>query len=192
MVGVMGEKYGAPYNQFPYTMMEVGKSGMDDWGVFCGSLLGVQMAFALFYGRKERIPMMNELFRWYEITAFPIYNPGDKAQVKGDVPTSVSDSIICHVSLSKWCYKTKTDHASKKRQERCARLTADVAMKGIEILNAKIDGTFKNTLKVADAVTTCGECHSPGKSVDIQKGKMDCTPCHSGNPHTANKFMNHP
>ena len=28
IVGLMGEKYGAPYNQFPFAMLEVGKGGI--------------------------------------------------------------------------------------------------------------------------------------------------------------------
>lgn len=30
IVGLMGEKYGAPYNQFPFAMLEVGKGGISD------------------------------------------------------------------------------------------------------------------------------------------------------------------
>jgi len=71
IVGGMGRKHGAPYNQFPFAMMEVGKSGISDWGTICGALLGAASAMALFWGRKERDPMVTELFRWYEKTAFP-------------------------------------------------------------------------------------------------------------------------
>ena len=39
IVGLMGEKYGAPYNQFPFAMLEVGKGGISDWGTICGALL---------------------------------------------------------------------------------------------------------------------------------------------------------
>ena len=58
-------------------------------------------AFALFWGRKERTPMVNELFRWYETTALPIYNPGEAARgVKGKIPSNVADSPLCHLSVS--------------------------------------------------------------------------------------------
>lgn len=39
IVGLLGEKYGAPYNQFPFTMLEANKGGISDWGTICGALL---------------------------------------------------------------------------------------------------------------------------------------------------------
>ncbi|WP_300154527.1 C-GCAxxG-C-C family protein [Solidesulfovibrio sp.] len=192
IVGTMAEKFGAPYNQFPFTMMEVGKSGISEWGTICGALLGVASAYSLFWGRKERNPMVTELFRWYEQTAFPMYNPGEAAQgVKGELPTSKSDSVLCHISVSRWCYTSKLAQSSKERSERCSRITADVTAKGIAILNAKIDGAFKPEGK-SEAVAYCGECHDKGKAADNAKGLMDCRPCHSGSEHTQNKFQNHP
>ena len=195
IVGVMGEKYGAPYNQFPFSMLEANKAGVSGWGTVCGALYGAAAAFALFWGRRERDVMVNELFRWYETTQLPIYNPGDTAQgVKGDIPSNASGSVLCHVSVSKWCYTHKKEESSKERSERCGRITADVTRKAIEILNAKIDAGkgYKGVLGKQDSVTYCGECHSKGQASDIQKGKMDCTPCHSGNPHLGDKFKNHP
>jgi hypothetical protein len=195
IVGTMAEKYGAPYNTFPFTIMEMFKGGFGDWGTICGALAGAGAAFSLFYGRKESKPMVNELFRWYETTAFPIYNPGEAAQgFKGDLPTSVSNSVLCHISVSRWSYETKIPANSKQRSERCGRITADVVKKAIEILNAKIEAgkDWKGALGKQESVTQCGACHSKGKMSDIVKGNMDCTPCHSGSDHVQNKFVNHP
>lgn len=195
LVGLMGEKFGAPYNQFPFSMLETNKGGISDWGTICGALYGAAASFGLFWGRKERTPMVNELFRWYEVTKLPVYNPGDAAQgVKGDLPGNVSGSVLCHISVSKWCHEQKQQASSKARSERCGRLTADVAKKACEILNAKIDQgkDYKGTMPVQKAVSYCGECHAKGKDADIVKGVMDCTPCHSGSEHVANKFKNHP
>ncbi|GFM31726.1 hypothetical protein [Desulfovibrio subterraneus] len=86
----------------------------------------------------------------------------------------------------------RIDANSKVRSERCGRLTADVAMKAIEIMNAKIDGTFKGAFAKQDSVAYCGDCHGKGKESPLLKGKQDCTPCHSGTDHTQNKFKNHP
>ncbi len=192
IVGTMAEKFGAPYNQFPFTMMEVGKSGISEWGTICGALLGVASAYALFWGRKERNPMVSELFRWYEKAALPIFDPGETAKgVKGSLPTSHSDSVLCHISVSRWCYVSKREQSSTDRSERCARITADVAARGVAILNAKIDGTFKPA-GPSDAVAFCGECHAKGKQADNAKGLMDCQPCHGGSEHVQNKFQNHP
>ena len=191
----MAEKYGAPYNAFPFTMLEANKGGISDWGTICGALYGAAAAFSCFYPRKEATPMVNELFRWYEQTAFPIYQPGDAAQgVKGDIPTSVSNSVLCHISVSRWSHNTKLAANSKERSERCGRITADVCMKAVQILNAKIEGgkDWKGVLAKQESVTNCTACHGKGKMSDMQKGNMDCTPCHSGSQATADKFHNHP
>lgn len=192
VIGSMGRKHGAPYSQFPFTMMEVGKSGISEWGTVCGALLGAASAFALFWGRKERDPMVTELFRWYEKTAFPIYDPGAAAQgVAGPLPTNACGSVLCHISVSTWCHAHGIDAASAKRQERCSRITADVAAKAIEILNAKVDSGFAPLLS-SKGEAACMSCHGKGKPSPIAKGRMDCTPCHSGSPHVQDKFRNHP
>ena len=138
IIGVMGEKYGAPYNQFPFAMLEANKGGISDWGTICGALYGAAAAYALFWGRDERTPMVNELYRWYEKTSLPIFNPGEAAKgVKGNLHQNASGSVLCHISVSKWCYASQTEATSKARNERCGRLTADVCRKAVEILNAK-------------------------------------------------------
>ena len=196
IVGLLAEKYGAPYSQFPFSMLEANKGGISDWGTICGALYGAAAAFALFWGRDERTPMVNELYRWYETTKLPIYQPGDAAKgVKGELPQSASQSVLCHISVSKWCYANKIEATSKKRNERCGRLTADVAGKAAEIFNAKIDQgkNFKGALAKQEAVETCGACHqTKGNEANWAKGVMDCTPCHNGSEALANKFKDHP
>lgn len=196
IIGLMGEKYGAPYNQFPFAMLEANKGGISDWGTICGALYGAAAAYALFWGRDERTPMVNELYRWYEKTPLPIFNPGDAAQgVKGDLLQNSSGSVLCHISVSKWCYASQIEATSKARNERCGRLTADVCRKAVEILNAKIDQgkDFKGAFAKQDAVKACGECHQTrGQEANWAKGVMDCTPCHDGRSALMNKFKDHP
>lgn len=196
IVGLMAEKYGAPYNQFPFTMLEANKGGISDWGTICGALYGGVSTFSLFWGRKEVRPMANDLFRWYETTKLPVFDPGEKALgFKGSLPQSEADSVLCHISVSRWCYANKIEADSKQRSERCGRLTADVAAKTAEILNAKIDAgkDYKGGWPVQKSVSYCGECHqTKGNEANWAKGVMDCTPCHSGTNGTMNKFKDHP
>ena len=195
LIGLHAEKFGAPYNQFPFSMMEVFKGGISDWGSICGALGGSASAFALFWGRKERNAMVDELYHWYETTALPIYDPGEAAVLKEPIKANVSESIICHISVSKWCYASKKGETSKARSERCGRLTADVAGKACEIFNDKIDKgkDWKGTYVAAGAVKQCGECHKTKDSgSDWAKGHMNCTPCHDGRKAVGNHFVNHP
>jgi hypothetical protein len=189
IVGLMGEKYGKPYNEFPFTMLEVGKSGVSNWGTLCGALLGAASALSLFYGRKERDPMIDQLFRWYEVTAFPTYMPAGKAvKFDGELPTSVANSPLCHVSVSRWAHSSGYPAKSKQRSERCARLTSEVASKTWEIIEAKMQGKTVAWFDKAESRKYCGECHDPGKESPIAKGKQDCTSCHSGTEAAQDKF----
>ena len=193
IVGLMGEKHGAPYKDFPFTMMEFGKSGISEWGGTCGALLGAAATLALFFPRKDRDAMIDELFRWYETTAFPIYkpNPGT-TQVEGSLPTSVSDSIICHISVSRWCGISGFAARSNERSERCGRITADVALKTLEIIHAQMDGNFVPAMRKSEVYAGCTTkgCHGENKT-DWQhsglKGRMDCAPCHTGSPEVLDK-----
>ena len=53
IVGIMAEKYGAPYDQFPFSMLAVNEGGIIGWGTICGALYGAAAAFALFWNREE-------------------------------------------------------------------------------------------------------------------------------------------
>lgn len=200
IIGTMGKKWGEPYQSFPFSMMEMGKSGVSEWGTLCGALLGGVAVMAMFWGRKDRDPMVDELFRWYETTAFPIYKPAKGLPVGLDVdlPTSVADSVLCHISVGKWAYSSGLPAQGKQRSERCARITADTARKTVEIMNAKINGTFKTTLAASElrkGCTAAPDCHGGDKdkfASPTLKGKMDCSPCHTGSDHVQNKTLNHP
>ncbi|MDA3832758.1 MAG: C-GCAxxG-C-C family protein, partial [Spirochaetales bacterium] len=161
IIGLMGEKYGKPYSEFPFTMLEVGKSGISDWGTICGALLGSASALSL---------------------------SGKAVKSEGDLPTSQSDSVLCHVSVSKWAYSSGISAASNQRKERCARLTSDVASKTWEIIEAKMQGKTIAGFGKSDARKTCGACHDKDKESPILKGNMDCAPCHSGDKNSQNKF----
>lgn len=196
IIGVMAEKYGAPYSLFPFSMLEFLKGGIANWGTICGALGAAAAAFSLFYGRKEQNVMVTELFRWYQSTQLPQYNPGTMAKgVQGKIPSNVSESVLCHISVSKWCYANKVEATSKKRSERCGRLTADVCRKAVEILNAKIDAgkKFKGAMPKPESVAYCGDCHQKkGEAVNWGKGVLNCTPCHDGRGALSDKFLNHP
>lgn len=195
IVGMLAEKYGAPYDQFPFSMLAVNEGGVIGWGTICGALYGAAAAFALFWNREECAPMVNELFRWYETTSLPAYDPGPTAKgVAGTLPATAPGSVLCHVSVSTWCHAFDMRANSPELGERCARLTADVARKAIEIFNAKISqgASYQGVISAQSAVAQCSTCHAASKKADIQKGQMNCTPCHGGNPHLTDKFNNHP
>ncbi len=195
-IGLMGEKFGDPYKNFPFSMMEMGKSGFSDWGTLCGALVGAVAAMSMFWGRKDRDAMVTELFRWYELTAFPMYLPPADAKIgkAGPLPSSVSGSVLCHISVSTWCKASGFAADSPERSERCSRVTADVSAKAVEIMNAKINKTFAGTASISKEQARCivPGCH--GNKAEkfaspVLKSKMDCVPCHSGSKATMDKLV---
>lgn len=93
------------------------------------------------------------------------------------LPTTVADSTLCHVSVTKFMDAAGVARATPERKARCGALTADVAKFTVELLNAQADGTFVSKYKPAAVVGACMSCHSTDSH-----GKENCTPCH-GDPH---------
>jgi hypothetical protein len=155
------ERVGGPYLGIPSEMMAYGSGGAGGWGTLCGTLNGASAIFCL--TAKDYKNLIDALYDWYQKTALPIYVPkGKKA-----FPKSVAHSPLCHISVQRWCasatkfFKTPVLYNSKKRSERCARLTADVARKAVELLN---DYHFKLVV--------------PAKVKGSEKTKMECNICH--------------
>lgn len=169
------ETLGAPFTMVPTMMARYGEGGGVGWATLCGALNGSALAINLV--TKDYSALINDLFFWYTKTAFPVYKP---AQPKVNISaTSVSDSPLCHVSVTLWCEVAKAKSESPERAERCARLTADVAAQAVQMLNDYTDSKFKATYVVNQSVQACGACHLKGGVIEDARGKMDCVQCHT-------------
>ena len=101
------------------------------------------------------------------------------------LPQSVSDSTLCHISVTKWCKESGYASGSSERSERCGRLTGDVAAKAVELLNQHAAGTFTPVFALPEETEQCRTCHSKGKDFEkgqFTRGKENCVDCH-GEPH---------
>jgi hypothetical protein len=187
VLSLMREKMGGPYNQVPLRMLRYGGAGAGGWGTLCGALNGACAAMTLALPDADVSKLASELIGWYTRYPFPSakssalaasagfkYSPATHPKL--DLVTSVSDSPLCHASNASWIATSGFGNSSAERKERCARLTADVANKAIELLNAYKAGTFVPVFKLDDETSNCLSCHQ-----DSQEGKMVCTSCHD--PH---------
>jgi len=173
IVGQLAEVHGAPFDSFPLDMMRYGEGGVTRWGSVCGTINGASAAINLVCQYADAKPLINEIIAWYSATAMPIYVPeGSDAIV-----TSVSDSPLCHASVTKWCKASHFSATSSERKERYARLVASVASKTVTVLNDHFQGTFVPQNQPADSVTHCMQCHGPNL-MNNTLGKMDCSSCH--------------
>lgn len=94
------------------------------------------------------------------------------------MPTSIANSVLCHNSTTNWSDVSEFKIFTEQQKERCRRLTADVAKKTVEILNAEFDDKFQPAHKLSAKVNTCRSCHAKPSKERNTRGKMDCTSCH--------------
>jgi hypothetical protein len=176
IVGAMAKVAGEPFRSFPLHMMKYGESGAGGFGSLCGALNGGAAVIGLFEQAKERREaVIGELFSWYEATSLPIYRTAGASSSK-EMPKSIAHSVLCHVSVNHWCQVSCCDVLDKQRKERCSLLSADVAMKTVELLtrNRQPASTFTG---LAPETKSCLSCHGKQELRDTQ-GKMECNCCH--------------
>jgi hypothetical protein len=182
IVGQLADVYGAPYNQFPFEMLQYGHGGSGGYGSLCGTLNGGAAAIGLFCtDKKTSDQMISHLYKWYEESELPVFVP-DQPLIDAEIPTVQTESVICHASISRWCKKAACGPDDPQRTERCMRLSADIASKTVEILNAYAD---KNVVAFAmdSKSEECMTCHGIEEAKMYKsKAKMSCGSCH-GDPH---------
>ncbi len=177
IVEQLAEKTGAPYSTFPLHMMRYGHGGVSGEGSLCGTLNGAASILGLIISdQKARDLMASDIFRQYENKAFPSFEPA-KAIYDYKPGTSVSKSVLCHASTTRWCNATEHKIKSKERIERCRRLTADIAALTVKTLNSYYENNFVALHHNTDS-HDCLSCHGSQGKVANTAGKMSCTTCH--------------
>ena len=181
---------GEPYTSFPLNSVFWAHGGLMGWGTACGTLIGAGTAVGLITAADStkvttpggRAPVavgeaiINDVIAFYANENLPQYKPA-AGQAKYEVKNqSVSDTPICHISVGKWMEKEDVKFFGIERKERCARLSADIAMYTAKLLNEWADGTYKpRNEPLANALDNqitsqgnCGDCH--GDNVPTAKG----------------------
>ena len=177
IIGALADKVGAPFSTFPIDMMKYGKGGVYDLGTLCGALNGASAAISLVADTTIAEKLIDELFAWYSSEALPNYKPQTP---KYDIVASVSNSPLCHVSVTTWCNKSGFKAFSAQRAERCGWLAASVAKYTVDLLNNQADNTFKRVHTTPADVATCLSCHGQKGSVENVHvvDATSCTLCH--------------
>ncbi len=168
------EKVGEPWKSFPIGSLKFGMGGMLGWGLTCGSPVAASLVIGLAAPPDLVNPMIHDLLQWYTETPMPVYVPKEP-RFKGEIIKTTSESPLCHLSVGKWMKAANAPFGSEPRRDRCARLSASVAYKTAEMLNAWKDG------KYAKRDTWNGP-----SAVGIP-AQQNCTDCHGSNIPTAPK-----
>jgi hypothetical protein len=142
LVNTFAAQFGAPYDSFPFALMTGRRGRYSGAGKTCGALLGAGAAITIFWGRRAGEPLIKELRDWYAATPLPGYSPSAEtlALTGGQgrdipMPLSVAGSHLCTDSQANWVRARACAVQEPDKKERCGRLTVDVALKAMEILN---------------------------------------------------------
>lgn len=195
----LADTVGQPFSLMPKDFGKFGGGGIASYGSICGAALGgVLILNSIVSNADARGAMMTELLRWYEGYAFPAYVPtavdaAETGTTKDFSATGIvqlqraPQSHLCHSSVSDWCAANGVSAGGADKKARCARLTADVAGKVAEMLNAYLAGTGAWTAPARDAQSaTCVTCHPATSTSQPVASGMRCDSCHT------DKTSNHP
>jgi hypothetical protein len=167
----LAEKVGEPYASYPMDSFFWAHGGIEAWGTACGTLVAAGYVTALIAGKEDGGNMINDVVDWYAKTELPVYTPKTLSESGAPIKNATkSGTPICHISVGKWLKKENVGFFTPERAERCARLSADIAMKTAELLNEWKDGKYvpRNAL-LANAKAfglpvqnNCSDCHKDG------------------------------
>lgn len=181
IVGLLREKVGYPWTTLPDNLWLHGSGGIVSWGTICGSLNSAAMLIHLATGKDYPV-LVDNLFKWYCEYEFPSKRYESYCKFPNQL-TTVADSPLCHISVSKWSRAAGVATSSDEKKDRCAKLSGDVAVYTLELINRyrkEGNANFAGTWAPAEAFSHCRGCHTTS-SVDIgpsQQGKLNCVPCH--------------
>lgn len=170
IVGQLREKIGEPYTSFPADAFVFLEGGQVGWGTICGSPAGANIVANLIIGPRtagahEGHAIAADIMQWYAETELPTFTP-KKPKLTARLPTTTSESPLCHISVGKWMKKADKPLQSAERKDRCARVAASTAYHLVELLNAWHEGTYEPTAEFSSASENgitgqfnCMECH---------------------------------
>jgi hypothetical protein len=170
IVGQLREKVGEPYTSFPADAFVFLEGGQVGWGTICGSPAGANIVANLIIGPRtagahEGHLIAADIMQWYSETALPTFTPKNP-KLDASLPTTTSESPLCHISVGKWMKEANKPLKSAERKDRCARVAASTAYHLVELLNAWHDGTYESSADFSCA------------SENGITGQFNCTECH--------------
>lgn len=144
LLAPLQEAVGKPYTGIPAHMMTFGRGGVVDEGDLCGSLLGSLAAINLITG-DDYEALAEALLTYYCETPLPTDQSNayardreflvDEYHTTKEIEPTVAGSVACRISRRTWMRTARERRRSPARQERCARLTGDVAAHAAKLLN---------------------------------------------------------
>ncbi|MCH1929677.1 cytochrome c3 family protein [Shewanella sp. A25] len=181
------------FKTIPTALTAYGGGGIASQGTICGNLNGIGMLVNILDDiNGQNSAIIANAFRYYEKTPLPyadeafltgIATTAEKTVAAGK--TSISNSVLCHSSISNWSRASNLPFA--KKGERCLRLSASMTYYIVDLLNRAYKGEDISALaatKPSGETQACQSCHGASGTIDEQaasvKTDMECTTCHTG------------
>lgn len=180
------EQLPSTFPVFPSEVMYYGHGGVAGWGTICGAINGAAAAISLVCDKDASDMLINELCGWYTQEELPtdISNnyavENAYAATKSDevLTQNACGSVLCHVSVSKWCDASGVAVGDAKRKERCARVSGDCAAKAAELLNTYYSSSFTAEYVPPASIAACMACHGSEGTKKNVASKSECGQCH--------------
>lgn len=167
LVEPLRKTVGGAWKDFPIDAYRWAHGGMAGWGALCGTMPGAGIVIGLVTNDTDTAEeMVNDLAFYYSYTELPTFTPDKplKASIKHK---TIAGTPVCHISVGRWMRAEGVGFLTNERAERCARLSANIAMEAARMLNAWADGKYKPKHErlynvVANGITSqnnCRDCH---------------------------------
>ncbi len=167
LVEPLKEKVGGAWKDFPIDAYKWAHGGFAGWGALCGTLTGAGIVIGLVTKDTDIAEAMsNDLAFYYSYTELPSFQPDKpiKAEIKH---MTIAGTPVCHISVGRWMRAEGVGFLTNERAERCARLSANIAMEAARMLNAWVDGRYTPKHSplynvAANGITSqnnCRDCH---------------------------------
>ncbi len=187
LLSLLREKVGHPWTTLPDFMMSHAAAGYGGHGTLCGALGGACLIINLVaYGEKSDIirQMVDKLFYWYTEQEFPTGRFDDISAIPMQVKSKAL-SPLCHISVSKWTMAAGAHVTSNAKNERCAKVTGEIAYTVTLSLNEYFSGKWTTPVWTpSKKIEHCVMCHKPDDmvhskvNIGSQQGRMECLLCH--------------
>lgn len=193
LIDALAEKMPDPWSSLPRGLYKYGACGVVNWSTLCGALNG---SIAVLNILGVHGVLGDALMSYYSTTALPTdalegWVPDDPSvpiPLTG-ITTTVANSPLCHISVSKWAAAAGVPVADPSKKDRCAKLVGDIVAYAVELLN----NHFVYEVALApwtppEDYADCYSCHTQKDMVPSQHGKMDCHDCHDASPPPHGKW----
>jgi hypothetical protein len=175
-----------PWGLLPRGLYKYGAGGAVGWGTICGALNGVLGVMDILEVHGK---LGNALMDYYSTALLPTdalegWVPDDPAvpiPLIG-ITKTVSNSPLCHVSVSSWAAEAGVPVSDPSKKDRCAKVVGDTVAYAVELMNDYfLDEVTPPPWEAPEEYAGCYSCHT-APMVPSQGGKMDCLECHDVSP----------